>query len=129
MFQFLNSFIWTGIITLNSLGTPQGDIDNLRQWFAQGDATAIGNQMHSSIQLLTPQSDGYYSKAQATMIISRFFQSHSPKSCTINSQGSSDNGAYYAILKLETSNGNYRVSLFMKKGATGLEIQELKIEP
>ncbi len=129
MFQFLNSFIWTGIITLNNLGTPQGDIDNLRQWFAQGDATAIGNQMHSSIQLLTPQSDGYYSKAQATMIISRFFQSHPPKSCTINSQGSSDNGAYYAILKLETSNGNYRVSLFMKKGATGLEIQELKIEP
>jgi hypothetical protein len=129
MFQFLNSLLFTGMLSLQSLGTPQGDIDNLRQWFAQGDAASIGNQMHSSIQLLTPQGDGYYSKAQATMILSRFFQSHPPKSCTINSQGSSDNGAYYAILKLETANGGFRVSLFMKKGATGLEIQELKIEP
>lgn len=129
MIHFLHGLIWSGVLFVQGMGTPQGDIDNLRQWFAQGDATSIGNQMHSSIQLLTPQGEGYYSKAQATMILSRFFQSHVPKSCTINSQGSSDNGAYYAILKLETANGNFRVSLFMKKGGAGLEIQELKIEP
>ncbi len=129
MFQFLNSLLWAGMLSFLSYGTPQGDIDNLRQWFAQGDAASIGSKMHSSIQLSTPQGDGYYSKAQATMILTRFFQSNPAKACTINSQGSSDNGAYYAILKLECASQVYRVSLFMKKGDTGLEIQELKIEP
>jgi hypothetical protein len=30
-------------------------------------------------------------------------------------------------MRLETGNGNYRVSVFLKKGNTGLLIQEMKI--
>jgi hypothetical protein len=128
MFQFVKIWLMSGMFSLFSSGNSYTDIENLRLWFSQGNAQSIGHHMHSSVQLVTPQSEGYYSKAQATMILDKFFKAHPPRTCTVQSQGSSENGAHYCLMNLETAAGNYRVNLFLKKGSGMLLLQEMKIE-
>jgi hypothetical protein len=127
MFQLVKLWLFSGIYSIFGLAPGHSDIETLRSYLAQGNAAAISDLMHSSVQLSTPQGEGFYSKGQATMILDKFFRSHPPRQCLIVNQGSSENGAHYSIMRLETGNGNYRVSVFLKKGNTGLLIQEMKI--
>jgi Domain of unknown function (DUF4783) len=113
---------------LSSVLGIQTESDKMVKLFSQGKAEEISAYFSSSIQLTTPGKEGVYSKAQAKMILTDFFESHKPSQASLQSKGNSDNGAQFIILTLKTADGDYKVNIFYRGTGNSVKIHELKIE-
>ncbi|MES2689533.1 MAG: DUF4783 domain-containing protein [Bacteroidota bacterium] len=87
----------------------------------------ISRFLNSSVELTINNNEGVYSKQQAEMMLKNFFAQHTFKSIAIQHRGVSPD-AKYAIANYETSQGKYRVYIFMKDGGNGLLVHELRFE-
>lgn len=96
---------------------------------ALGNARAIQEQCHSSIELETPESSGIYSRSQAEQILKKFFDRHPPLSFQLQHQGFSNTGSRFAIGNyLSSDEESFRVSIFAKKQNGVYQIHELRFE-
>jgi hypothetical protein len=94
-----------------------------------GKATEVSKFFASSVNLIVLDKEDVYSKAQSELILKDFYSKHTPKSFTIVHNGVSKNGDKFAIGKLETSNGKFRVYFLLKKEGDKSVIQQFRIEP
>ncbi len=94
-----------------------------------GNAKEVSKYFSENVDLQILDNEDVYSKSQAELILKAFYAKHTPKSFTIAHNGISKNGAKYAIGNLDTANGKYRVTFFLKKEGEKLLIQQLRIEP
>lgn len=115
-------------ILLGSLFSVQPDSDKMVRLFSQGKSGDIAAYFSSSIQLTTPGKEGVYSRSQAKMILSDFFETNEPTQAALHSKGNSDNGAQYIVLNLKTTGGSYKVNIFYRGTGSQVKIHELKIE-
>lgn len=94
-----------------------------------GNARAIQEQCHSSIELETPESSGIYSRSQAEQVLKKFFDRHPPMSFQLQHQGFSNTGSRFAIGNyLSSDEESFRVSIFAKKQNGIYQIHELRFE-
>ena len=91
------------------------------------NAREISKFMNSSVELTINNNEGVYSKQQAEIMLKNFFSQNSFKSIAIQHRGVSPD-AKYAIANYETSQGKYRVYIFMKDGGSGLLVHEMRFE-
>jgi len=95
--------------------------------FKVGTAKELARFFNDNLELSITGKEDIYSKSQAERIIDDFFTKYPPKSFEfIHEGGKSD--AQYAIGKLVTFNGNFRVYMLLKKGKGKLLIHQLRIE-
>lgn len=113
---------------LTSLFSNKTDTERLAKLISAGDATQLSVYFNPSIQLTTPGKQGVYSKSQAKMILSDFFDNNKPTSATIKSKGNNENGAQYVTLELNTETGVFKVNISYRGADDRLRIHELKIE-
>ncbi len=92
-----------------------------------GNAKALSEYFNQNVELVVPESDNVYSKAQAQLIVTNFFGSHSPQSFSIIHQGGKE-GAQYVIGNLGTQKGTFRVYFLLKKSDGKDFIHQLRIE-
>ena len=104
-----------------------GDIDDIKNHLGAGNSEKISSYFSTSVQMSLPGSKGLYSKSQAKLVLQKFFTQNKAKSASIVHKGASGGGANYVIYKLETSNGSFRVQIFMKSTESG-KIHEIKIK-
>ena len=97
-------------------------------WMKTGNAKEMSNYFISNIDLTVDDADDVYSRAQAEMIISKFFTDNPPSGFEIRHEGKSKMEDLYRIGKLSTKNGTYRVTFFMKKEGDKFMIKQLRIE-
>jgi hypothetical protein len=96
---------------------------------ALGNARALQEQCHSSIELETPESSGIYSRLQSEQILKRFFDKHPPVSFQLQHQGFSNTGSRFAIGHyISSDDESFRVSIFVKKQNGTFQIHELRFE-
>jgi hypothetical protein len=93
-----------------------------------GNSKALSAFFTDNVDLKVLAQEDVYSKAQAELIIKDFFAKHPVKSFSIEHK-STKNESQFAIGKLETSNGKFRVYFLLKKPAGKLKIQQFRIEP
>lgn len=96
--------------------------------FSDGNVEEISMYFNPSIQLTTPGKEGVYSRAQAKMILSEFFDANKPIAAALKSKGNNENGAQYISLEINTANGIYKVNIAYRGSSNKLKIHELKIE-
>jgi hypothetical protein len=77
----------------------------------QGDASAMSEYFHQSLEMSILEKDYETSKNQATRIMESFFKKHTPTGFTISFEGTKEQSKY-AIGTLTTSGGAFRVNLF-----------------
>ena len=116
------------VYCVGSLLGSSPDTDNIVKMFSAGNSNDISAYFNPSIQLTTPGKEGVYSKAQAKMILSDFFENNGPTGAKLKSKGNSDNGAQFVTIDLTTSSNNYKVNIFYRGTGPKLKIHELKIE-
>lgn len=116
------------ILVVSSAFKPMGEVEKIGDALKTGNTALLSGWMNSSVQIATPETEGFFSKAQATLVLERFFAVNVPNSGSIVHQGSSQNGATFAIYEIQTSHGTFRVNVFLKQTGNNLLIQELKIE-
>ena len=68
-----------------------------------------------------------YSRAQAKLILIEFFNKHEPKEFKFIHKGNLQNGREYRIGELKTSDGEFRITFYMKPVGDTFRIHQLNI--
>ena len=92
-----------------------------------GNAKNLSEYFNQNVELVVPESDNVYSKAQAQQIVGNFFSNYTPVSFNIIHQGGKE-GAKYVIGNLGTKTGVFRVYFLLKQSEGNDYIHQLRIE-
>ena len=95
--------------------------------FKTGNSDQLAQYFDSSVELLILTNEDVYNKAQAKQIIKDFFLTHTPSGFTIIHEGGKQ-GSNFAIGKLTTNNGTFRVYVLLKSTNSKQYIHQLRIE-
>jgi len=102
---------------------PQGMLDALKT----GNSLQLSKYFNTSIELAIPGKEDIYSSKQAELIMKDFFTKHVPSNFVVLHKGGKE-GSQYAIGNLTTSNGNFRVTLWVKLKENKPYIHQLRFE-
>lgn len=118
------NFIFTGATVQPQARIPAGIAIAIKT----GNSSELAKHMNSTIELLLLDKEDFYKKDVAENILRDFFTQYQVKDFTIRHQGAK-NDAQYAIGNMNTTKGNFRVYLLLKKVDGELLIHILRIEP
>lgn len=94
----------------------------------KGDAKTIGTYLVGSVDLTILDDENMYPKDQVTQKLQAFFKSNVPKGFEVKHKGKSKLDDHYRIGDLQTSNGTFRVTYFMKAENGKIKVKQLRIE-
>lgn len=92
-----------------------------------GNSAQLSAYFNTSIELAIPGKEEIFSAQQAELIMKDFFAKHVPSAFVILHKGGKE-GSQYAIGNLTTSNGNFRVTLWIKVKDNKPYIHQLRFE-
>lgn len=92
-----------------------------------GNAAEVSRFFDKSVEITFPGKSNSYSKSQAELVLTDFFASNPPKNFEIIHK-SENEGSQYCIGNLETTNGIYRTTIYLKQKGDKQVIQELRFE-
>lgn len=92
-----------------------------------GNSAALAGYFNTSLEVAILDKEDFYSKQQAELIMKDFFIRNTPSSFTILHKGGKE-GSQYAIGKLVTSGGNFRVTILVKVKENKSLIHQLRFE-
>ncbi|MBS3806205.1 MAG: DUF4783 domain-containing protein [Bacteroidales bacterium] len=95
--------------------------------FKVGTAKELARFFNNNLELAVGEKEDVYSKSQAERIMDNFFVNHPPRSFKFIHQGGKET-ARYAIGKLVTFNGEFRVYMLLKQKNGQSLIHQLRIE-
>ena len=112
-------------ITLASFA--QGGIDDVISAMKSGNASGVTKYFDNYVDITMPDKSSNYSKSQGELIIRDFFSNSGVKKFEVKHKGNNDNGDY-CIGTLETKNGNYRATVYMRLKGSKQVIQDIRIQ-
>ena len=127
MKRFLFTLTMLASLSFNVMGQTD-TADRIAQLLEAGDANGLSGHFMNNVDLTILQTDDVYSKTQATQITKRFFDDHSPSGFSLKHEGKSKLDDHYRIGTLTTSNGEFRVTYFLKNHEGKYLIKQLRIE-
>ncbi|OFX20560.1 MAG: hypothetical protein A2041_06745 [Bacteroidetes bacterium GWA2_31_9b] len=119
--------IFSFIFNLGSFSYDQEIPRDISIAFKVGNAEELARFFNNTIELVILDKEDVYSKLQAQQIIDNFFTDHFPKSFEIIHQGGKEESKF-AIGKLVTFNGTFRVYFLLKLKDDQPFIHQLRIE-
>jgi len=102
-------------------------IDDVIAAMKTGNSAAVARFFDKSVEISMPDKSNSYSKSQAELVLKDFFTSNPVKSFEIIHKGENA-GSQYCIGTLQTKNGTYRTTIFMKQKDNSQVLQELRFE-
>lgn len=106
---------------------PLFDIDEVAVALRSGNAGELSRYLDNRVDITLPEKTDSYSKSQAEMIIRDFFVTNGVKNFQVKHKGE-NSGSQYCIGLLQTRNGDYRTTLFMKQKGDKQLLQELRFQ-
>lgn len=117
------------LLVFSSTAVAQGDITpKVSDALKRGDAASLASFFMPQIDLTLNGEDGSYSAAEAQKILAAFFSQNTPQAFMVKHQGTSKLDDQYRIGDLNTAKGVFRVTFFMKKSGSSMQIKQIKIE-
>lgn len=92
-----------------------------------GDATQVSKFFDNTVEITLPEKSNSYSKSQAELVLHDFFASNGVKDFEVLHK-SENSGSQFCIGNLQTNNGTFRTTIFMKQIGDKVLIQELRFE-
>jgi hypothetical protein len=113
------------LTTLTSFG--QGGIDEVIAAMKSGNAAGVTKYFDNYVDITMPDKSSNYSRSQGEVIIKDFFTSNGVKNFDVKHKGNNDNGEY-CIGTLQTKNGSYRATVYMRLKGNKQVIQDIRIQ-
>lgn len=113
------------LTTLTSFA--QGGIDDVISSMKSGNAAGVTKYFDNYLDITMPDKSSNYSRSQGEVIIKDFFSSNGVKNFEVKHKGNNDNGEY-CIGTLQTKNGNYRATVYMRLKGNKQVIQDIRIQ-
>ena len=104
---------------------PDYSIDDITGAMRSGNINTLSRYLDSRVDISLPEKSDTYSKSQAEMIIRDFFNTNVVRNFFIKNKGE-NGGSEFCIGLLQTRNGDYRTTLFIKQKGDKLLLQELR---
>ncbi len=92
-----------------------------------GNAAEVSKYFDNTVEITLPEKSHSYSKSQAELVLHDFFAANSVKDFEVIHK-SDGNGSQYCIGNLQTNNGVFRTTIFMKQKGEKQLVQELRFE-
>lgn len=102
-------------------------IDDVIAALKTGSSANVAKYFDNTVEISMPDKTNNYSKSQGELVLKDFFASNPVKSFEIIHKGE-NGGSQYCIGTLQTRNGDYRTTIFMKKKDNRQVLQELRFE-
>ena len=115
------------VVALLSSFIIYAGIDEVIAAMKTGNASQVAKYFDNNVEISMPDKSNSYSKSQAELVLKDFFSSNPVKSFEIIHKGENA-GSQYCIGTLQTKNGTYRTTIFMKKKEDKQVLQELRFE-
>lgn len=93
-----------------------------------GNAGELSQFLDSRVDISLPDKSDTYSKIQAEMIIRDFFSTNGVQNFLIKYKRSNGGGSEFCVGVLQTRNGDYRTTLFIKQKGDKQLLQELRFQ-
>ena len=104
-------------------------ISTITKALGSGDVASLASMMDAEVELSILADENTYAKEQAREKLATFFGANTPAGFSQVHQGSSkSDNAEYCIGNLSTSNGVYRVYIYVAKKGERMVLQELRFD-
>ena len=102
-------------------------VDDVVTAIKNGSASQLSRFFDNTVDIALPDKANAYSKSQAEQVLRDFFINNSVKSFEVVHRGD-NSGSQYCIGVLETKNGTFRTTIFLKQKGDRQLLQELRFE-
>jgi len=106
---------------------PDYNIDDIAIAMRSGNINQLSRFLDTRVDIALPEKSDTYSKSQAEMIIRDFFNTNVVRNFLVKHKGE-NSGLEFCIGTLQTRNGDYRTTLFIKQKGDRLLLQELRFQ-
>jgi hypothetical protein len=107
---------------------PTYTLDEITTAIRVGNASELSRYLDSRVDISLPEKSDTYSRIQAEMIIRDFFSTNEVQDFLVKRKGNNGGGNEYLVGVLQTRNGNYRTTLFIKQKGDKQLLQELRFQ-
>jgi hypothetical protein len=102
-------------------------VDDIITAIKNGDATELSKYFDNTVQITLPEKSNSYSKSQGELVLRDFFVTNGIKDFEVLHKG--DNaGSQFCIGSLQTKNGVFRTTIFLKLKGEKQVLQEIRFE-
>lgn len=112
---------------LTSFGFQSG-IEEVISALKSGNSSSLSRHFDNYIDVTLPDKSSNYSKSQAEQIIKDFFGNNGVKNFEVKHKGDNDNKGQFCIGTLQTKNGNYRTTVYMRMKGDKQVVQEIRFQ-
>ena len=96
---------------------------DISEGFIQNDNLKLADRFAQTIDLTIEETNGTYSKQQASILIKDFLQKNKSTSFEIKHQGSSNNKTFYAVCLLKSLAKKWNVYVLLNKNKKIIQLQ------
>lgn len=105
------------------------NMDAITRAISAGDVATLGQYLDETVEIAVMDNEDLYDKSQALPVLKGFFGKYQPKSFSQVHQGTSKGSdSVYCIGNLVTSQGAFRVYIYMRVEGSKYWIQELRFD-
>jgi hypothetical protein len=116
-------------LVLVSFRPPLYTIDEITTAIRIGNAGELSRYLDNRVDISLPEKSDTYSKIQAEMIIRDFFSTNGGvQNFLVKHRGTNGGGSEFCVGVLQTRNGDYRTTLFVKQKGDKQLLQELRFQ-
>jgi len=123
----MNRFLKYDLIVLLFCLTSFVSVDEVESAIKNGNASQLSKYFDNTIEITLTDKSNTYSKSQAELVLKDFFNNNVVRGFEIVHKGNNA-GAQFIIGTLETKNGEYRTTIYMKQKGDKQLLQELRFE-
>jgi hypothetical protein len=115
------------IISLFLVSFKPPNFDEITTAIRSGNVDQLSVFLDYRVDISLPDKSDTYSKSQAEIIIRDFFTRNGVRNFQVKQKGVTE-GSEFCIGTLQTQNGDYRTSLFLKQKGDKQFLQELRFQ-
>jgi len=120
--------LYLSLLAVFIQATTANPIDRIAQLIGKGRVHEYAKMFAPTIELTMNDEVNTYSKAQAELILDRFFTENKPLSSTIRHKVSASSEYQYGVVVINTGKVVYRVAFTLKINDHTSELIEFRIE-
>lgn len=107
---------------------PLYTIDDITFAIRAGNVGELSRYLDSRVDISLPDKSDTYSKIQAEIIIRDFFSTNGVQNFTIKHKANNGGGSEFCVGVLQTRNGDFRTTLFVKQKGDRQLLQEIRFQ-
>jgi len=103
-------------------------IDGVVWLIKQGNMTRLSQLFESTMEISLNNQEDTYSRAQATTLLTKFFDEHKPVKITLLHKVNTNQKFLFGVAIMNSRNGNYRIAYTFNEIGGSMKIIEMRID-